>query len=680
MKHVFSITAVLVITGLFLYFFRSEIKGPVYPKDLWMMLAFTGMALFAYYIYAGIAPGKSTVPFFEKPVAGFLLVLVLSTLLFFSLPNLVFDDAAIVLRYMDNFGKGHFFKYNATDAPIYGISGFIHGLLGGLLVYLHIAGSEQALLISNYIGFVFASWFIYLTYKTLITSRGFAFAAWCVTIVAARSFLDVANSGLETPLHLAFVMGAVYFFISRQKRTFYFFSALMVVSKLDAVPVAAALFFYYVIVRVDWKSGKTALLKELKWCTLYFLLPVLAGMLCLIALFGSPLPQSAFAKLHYHPHPKDSWFPFLKYFENNTFKLLLLVAGLLLWFINILEVIWKRNHRLLIHGLFGSLFIAGMALYYFYNPLEQMIWYYAMPELLLIIQVVYGTWYYFTTYTFIPARYARVGLLLFLFSLSMLGAKDTLSSLWALQEATDVAETERTAIGAYIRDISTTQDTLLSSHGLPTRFFKGYVIDLSGLNSKLATQYHLNADSIIAGFKPTLIINHAFPILPEILNRYNYKVLGVYRNITLFGNYSWVLLKRMTPAGMHKIKLLDTGLNKQAYFTQGLVIKMPSRGGVIILKDTFNAAEKQVHIGIAATNEKYTLHAYLYKNGVFVKTTQQRVSAFSTRYSKINDVRVDISGADSVVFTLPQAPAFEIVEPIYELSDRKYNDFLWQKQ
>lgn len=63
-------------------------------------------------------------------------------------------------------------------------------------------------------------------------------------------------------------------------------------------------------------------------CRLIFLFPLTAGFIAITLLFGSPLPQSACAKLYYHNHPADSWFPFLVNFTTNNLKFLLVVVGI----------------------------------------------------------------------------------------------------------------------------------------------------------------------------------------------------------------------------------------------------------------------------------------------------------------------------------------------------------------
>ena len=45
------------------------------------------------------------------------------------------DDAGFILRYLDNFQKGCFFCFNVQEGPVFGLSSFMYGLLGGMMVW-----------------------------------------------------------------------------------------------------------------------------------------------------------------------------------------------------------------------------------------------------------------------------------------------------------------------------------------------------------------------------------------------------------------------------------------------------------------------------------------------------------------------------------------------------------------
>lgn len=74
----------------------------------------------------------------------------------FSYPFM--DDAGIVMRYLDNFRNGLFYVYNAQDGPVFGISGFLHGVLSGFFVYFFGVSSEMALVLANFMGSILFFW------------------------------------------------------------------------------------------------------------------------------------------------------------------------------------------------------------------------------------------------------------------------------------------------------------------------------------------------------------------------------------------------------------------------------------------------------------------------------------------------------------------------------------------
>jgi hypothetical protein len=668
LKNAFSIVLLLTSSGILLYFLQEKWRGSITKIDAVMVLALLLISLMAYVLsWSNFKTSGKIILWIKKPFVCFFLLSVLTTIIFFLLPTVVFDDAAIVLRYIDNFGKGYFFKYNATDPSVYGLSGFVHGLFAGLLSYFHLLNSEQSVLFSNYIGFIGTSWFIFRIYQALTGTNRIAFLLWILTLTTTRSFLLVAGSGLETSLHLAFVTGGVYFFLAKQHRAFYFFSALMIISKLDALPIAATLLLYHFILRYKCFTEKDRFRTESLLLFRYFLLPLLAGIALLTFLFGSPLPQSAYAKLFYHSHPGNSVFPFLQNFIANQLKLTTFIIAIILWAVALTEALAKKSTQLFSNTLFGSLCVATFSLYYFYNPGEQMIWYYAMPELFLIMQTLYGIYYLHANWANLSKKYSTVIMFLFLLPFAILSWKDVSEHFMILEQSTQTIERERREIGNDIRALSSSKDTLLSSHGLPTRFFPGYVIDLSGLNSKLATQYHLKADSIINVFKPTFIINHAYPVMAQYLEKHSYTIKGIYRNITKANYHCWVLLKKVENPIQHKIQFLDQHLNRGAFILDNDIVKINEKNGRVILRDTSSATSKTLHIGLDKKYNEQVLMVVKFKNGLPIDSLRLQIGSFKKSYAEIINLSLDISGTDAVSFKINGVTNFIISEPVYEL-------------
>jgi len=663
-------STILIMLIAILFFLRIEWDG-LYFRTFFFLVIFIGFSAASYYLYNSRLPAIVRLhSYIERPVTRFMLVAIISSGVFFVLPGFLFDDAGFVLRYLDNFGKGYLFRFNTADEPVYGISGFIHGLYSGILCYLHLAKPEMALRISNYTGFIFTSWFIYLIFRHLVQVRWVAIICWIISLTASRMYLNVAACGLETALHLSFVMGAVYFFLVKKTRLFFLFSALMILSKLDAVPVAAiCLGLHGIFVLRDRKNIKIK--KEIIDFCIWFLVPFTAGMAVIIWLFGSPLPQSAYSKLYYHSHPHDHWFPFLQYFLVNVLRLLILRLVLFFCILHYVEAIVKRNVLLVTHSIFGTLFLAVMALYYFYNPGERMMWYYAMPELFMIMQIVYSIYYF--NYTYGSPRYRLAFLLIFFAFFSNVVWKSALEAKNWLQASVGMVEAERYRLGGHIGSLSSASDVLLSGHGLPARWFKGYVIDISGLNSRLATRYHLNADSIIADFHPDYIVNHAYGNFVEIYNRYNYELAGVYRDITLRAYPSWILLKKSSDAQKHVLHWVDGSLNQQYFIRRDPMSYLQSKNKKLSVTDTLDAAEKILHAGIQRQPADITIGYTVFGNGMEIMQKIFTVGKIDLNSADVShytyDIEVDVTQADSVVFVMEDRD-FELIEPFYEVTEK----------
>jgi hypothetical protein len=606
----------------------------------------------------------------KKNISEFIISTAAATLLFLCIPHFFFDDAGFILRYLDHFAEGYFFKYNINDPPVYGISGFIHGSVCGILCFLHLTTSEQALIFSNWLGFIFTSFFILGICKKTINPYWMALLAWLIIMAGSRMYISVASCGLETPLHLSFVTGSIYFFITQKNKTFLLFSAFMVISKLDAVPIAAILIGLYLILQISKQRGIHFFLKNLQLIFIWFVVPLGMGLGCIGLIFGSPLPQSAYTKIFLHTHPKEHWFPFLEYFIASPLQTTLLISLLLVCLIHLAESLVKKNVHLLIHALFGWLFIGCMGLYYFYNPNERMMWYYAMPELFLVFQLVYSTWYFFnrwiTSNLRVPVTLVVMGGMgVFLWS-------STYSSLGWLRHELRPNEMERERIGVVIGNLSSPNQMLFSGHGLLSRHFKGYVMDISGLNSKKATDYQLNHEFIIQTFQPDYIINHAAPTFLERYNKFNYELIDIYRDISLSGSNSWILLQKSGDSTKkHLVLPFSPAYTAAPVIQHTNIYILRSNHGMIVLKDTLKADEKFMHIGLQRLPASWTLSYALYKNGS--KTIQDEITIPSYQTptnhpsQKVYNVKINLSSSDSIVFNSKGAHEFNMMEPIYEL-------------
>ena len=422
-------------------------------------------------------------------------------ILFFALwpCERVFDDAGIILKYMDNFAEGHFFAYNAADGPVFGISGFIHGILAGFLAWTHLCSPLNALFASNFIGLVLVSFVLLRIYAHFGLTRLQRVALWGIAVVGSPAFVTCAKQGLETPLHVALVLMTVLAFMKGNSAMVYGLSVLSVISKLDAVPVVGVLCVLTLlrdVANAGWRLPCSLIRTPLLWAVLPSAIWV--GIAAL--LFGSPLPQTAMAKMLYHPHPSGHWFPFIEGLGRLQYIVLCLPIALAM-------CLWARRRRLVTMEsvntvVCGLCLFVYLALYYFYNPFERMAWYYVLAEILLWLQL--GV----TLVTVMPRRFLTASAIAAFIGVTVLCLPAVLARVERTVHYVSVVESEREHVGVWIHANSVGDEVLLAGHGHIARASQLYTIDYSGLNSRAATDHGLDIPSLIATFRPEWVVLH----------------------------------------------------------------------------------------------------------------------------------------------------------------------------
>ena len=424
--------------------------------------------------------------------------------------KMIYDDGGIVVRYMDNFAAGHFYCYNPEDGPVFGISGAVHGLLAGGLAWSHLLSPDHAVLASNGLGLFLLGLALLRILHALGVAEALRFPAWALSLLCSRYLLITAKQGLETPLHLAIVAGGILFLLRGRDRLFWFTEALMVVSKLDALPIAAVLAAARVLraprdlLPVAWANP---LYRRVAGCAV---LPGLLWLAFTFAVFDGPLPQSARAKYFHTAHPSGHWFPFLQPYIAGPFGLFL--AGLLgLLLLHGLVLLVRRKPALILSQCaLGLSALAYLALYYVYNPAEQMPWYYTLPDLFLVAQALVTA---SLAASALPARWlapaGAAALLVYGFALW----PDMSARIRGHAHHFNVIEHERMAVGQWLDREAGPADKVLLGHGHIARYCRRYVIDYSGLNSKLATELHRDIGAMAERARPEWIVMHgALPV------------------------------------------------------------------------------------------------------------------------------------------------------------------------
>lgn len=456
-------------------------------------------------------------------------------------PHTYFDDAGFIMRYLDNLQQGVWFHFNANESPVYGISGFVHGLYCALLVKVAGMSAERSLHVSNLTGLFFTSVLMLQIIRKLLPEPRLEYIIVMVALLYSKYFCDVYFQGMETPLHIATVLAAGHFMLQNKLKLFYGFSALAVISKLEAVPVVAVLFMIHKLPNLTRTKFKPFVQENLFAFLGYFILPMLAWIIFSTWFFGSPMPQSAKAKMLYHSGAIQSAFPFLEVFLQDSFRQPLLI---LLFLFFVVQVFFAKNSNgisILKHFVFGWMFIGLMVLFHFYNPNERMLWYYAFPDFLLLIQCLYSAAWLTSK---LPERGYRVRYSILTIAFVFFLKFDTDGARYWMFSYLERVEQERYEVGKHVAKKASSSDTLLAWHGLTSRPFPGFVIDGTGLNSKLALSYKLNRDTLIERFRPRFIIHHAQDYLVECFSNHNYRMVDVYGDVTLENYEPWVLWER----------------------------------------------------------------------------------------------------------------------------------------
>lgn len=541
-----------------------------------------------------------------QPFLDLIYATILASIVFYYSSRYLFDDAGFVLRYVENFKQGYFYRYNPGDPPVFGLSGFIYGCICFAFSIFGIP-STACLKLANLVGSIAYLFLLLQICRHLIKDKRIIWLSFILLALGLDAVVLMFASGLELPVHIAIVLATILFFLKGKHRLFLVFSALSIISKLDAAPLIAVLMLLYVWEQVILTKSPKNFIRIL----LFAGIPLAFWIVCSNLLFGSPLPQSAFAKYHFHPNPDKHSFPFFYYFSQHPIRKIAiwLFSGLAM--LHLIEIIYFRKLKNLKNFIFGWMFLAILVLYYYYNPNERMIWYYSLPYFLLMAQVLFSLVYWLSKG---PAnRWPLVTAVPLLFCF-MPVLKNMNDSLTYHNFYTERVERERIMIGAYLSDHSTPSDTLMSSHGLVSWEFKGYVMDLSGLNSKLVTNYKRNVDSLIRDYKPHYIINHAWPTELNTYGKFGFCIDTIFADITLLDYPFWAIMKRAPSQKRGYAKLpLHICHNIYDVLDQTQVVRFYSDSLYLSLKDIPGVIPK-LWAGIKREENPFTLDITLYSD------------------------------------------------------------------
>lgn len=589
-------------------------------------------------------------------------------------PPIWMDDAGFVLRYFAQAQEGCFYCFNAADGPVFGISSFLYGFLGNALAWTGLLDPEQCLLVLTYAGLYLATKGIYGLLRVGLAQPLALPLAFLATLAFNKSFWAAGNGGLEAPLHLAVCLYALKAFVEARHLPMWGLLALATISKLDAVPLV-------LVVGLLWLIRERRGLLPLStrnplWASLVLggIVPILLYVGVATLIFGSPLPQSAYVKAFLQKHPDDSFFPFLSYYLESRMRIGLLGGGLLLFAAYQVQLWWTRAADWTMQTAPGWAFVGVMALYYVYNPAEKMLWYYVLPETLLLLQAMYAL---AGLGKRLPAKLAFPAFLVGLAVPALFYLTHTLNEVRWFRGYARWVEVERAAVGHDLGARMLPGDTLMAGHGLISAFAPGYVIDITGLNSKLATDYQLDYFRILRELQPQWVALHGWAGLLRTFPELPYDADTAYYDITLHRYPAWRVWHRTAAGAPQRYweAVPATAITgDQLADEPGLGYHRILSHRLQLAWDSLPADVEGLDMGIYRRPQAYTLTVRQSIGDSVLQTTALPVAAAPERQGPpyfSQSLRMPLLHAPGrpfrIEFSVPDTATFEVVDPMLRI-------------
>lgn len=441
--------------------------------------------------------------------------LVILPFLFYFQNDWMIDDGATVIRYMQHAQQhGQWFAYNLNEGPAWGISGLLWGISSQVVsMLLPNIFPEFLLRLLCIVGFGFLYHGIYWYIATYISEIWLRTACSVLVLLMGHHAVLVFDWGVEAPLQIGLVLITTRLALFSNKPSWQvaLWAGLLVLGKLDALPLAVMLILASMY-RQDWQNWKR---------TLWIVLGLIVGYgLLTYGLFGQLIPQTSMAK----QHAKHSFGPgaefLLSYFQRQPKLILgaLFTAGLYLLLLcyERWQYVSQSTFGTWLRGLgsyFAPIMIAllYLSIYSVYNPKEQMLWYYALPDILLAIQIiisVYQFLFWLLEQTNNTIDHARWGTLFFV-TICLLPASKHMIERFNNQHTFRLTqELQFTRAGDYVKRHSVAGQTAMTQHSYTANATGLKIIDFSGLNQPYALAYNFDLNQMLHQYGPDWVIDH----------------------------------------------------------------------------------------------------------------------------------------------------------------------------
>jgi hypothetical protein len=531
-------------------------------------------------------------------IPSFIKAILLGTLFFYLMPRVFFDDAGFIWRYMFQAEQGYWFTFNQNEGTVYGMSSFLFGILAsGLNIIVKNPGT--VLLLLNFSGTLLFVWACLL----LIRRAGFTLDAMALSLplfTALGPYVSFSG-GLETSWHVATVLFAFYFLWAEKPKLFLLASAMAILFKLDSTPVVAAMgivWFFHRPYRMEYKFSLA-----LVWGAI----PLALGLITIYAIYGQILPHSAASKISLHSNTDPFFSPFLRhYFDFERRLAIFILWGLLIPF-QIRALIKKEIALYSFVPLFG--FIGLCFLFHLYNPRERMLWYYALPDALAGLGMLFSVNSFPSPFKF---KFIIIPFLLLGFNQLFNDAKYYKWFLYTL-------EVERGNLGAAIPKLYKNGESLAVWHGMFGREWPGKVYDMSALNSKETALWRRDSDSLELR-SPDYIIGHLEPYWTPQFLKAGYAPIGFYGDAGFFGE-GFLLMKKMNLAPLsvwkHPAVSVDDLWSLNGNDTLDLMNEKEISGLLLVVMNKSDSLPQSIQLNILLKDGLHSIPAYL--NSPFAK-------------------------------------------------------------
>lgn len=480
-----------------------------------------------------------------------LLALALPVLSYLYFPrDLLWDDAALTLQYVDNLSAGHGYRFNASDPqPIFGASSFLFTVTAASLKLIPCLNHDFAYIrLPGLLGYFFT---LFLAYQFLNRRRGpVAGFVGMLTIAAIPQYFGVATSGMETMMAAAIFSAAIFFFyFQQQERLFLICCTGLVFTKLDLA--GASLLLVLGHLALNFSRFRNRFPRSVARAALLYGMPgVLFFLFCKIY-FGSTIPNSLQAKLIYSYD--EVGYPYLHVFfaANSLYRFYALVSLVPFGVLLLVCLIEKR----LPSFLFVVVLLASLSLLVqvWLTPFREIFpWYFHVPFLswqILVLLAINESLELGRARNSLAASYGSLAI----FSLMvLLGVASTsvgpsttfFSQISAVKRWLNVVEKARRETGRFVARIGRPDQLLSTGYGWSAYDSRMRVFDHFGINSREPVEERWGLSgwlNNLSSYEPDFIICHKRSH-PALVSRYTLLAIGW--SPRLVGHSEWEIYKR----------------------------------------------------------------------------------------------------------------------------------------